>query len=119
MLKIFRNRKGGALIEYALVVSGVALISAAAISVFGHKTSDLMAATAAILPGGHADDNGAIVSGKLIETTGPAAGPIQVDVATIQLNSDTERLGNNLLGATNGGLLGDGTTGLVIEAADA
>ena len=119
MLKIFRNRKGGALIEYALVVSGVALIAAGAISVFGHKTSDLMAATASILPGAHPDDNGAIVSGKLIETTGADAGPIQLDIATIQGNSDSPRLGTNILGATNGALLGDGATGLVIEAADA
>ena len=79
MNKLLRNKKGAALVEYALVVAGVALISAAAVSIFGHKTSDMLAATATVLPGAHADDNGAIVSGKLIETTGADAGTISDD----------------------------------------
>jgi Flp pilus assembly pilin Flp len=55
--KMFRNKKGQGLVEYGLIIAGVALICAAAISVFGHKTNDLIAAVAAILPGAHADDN--------------------------------------------------------------
>jgi Flp pilus assembly pilin Flp len=99
--KLVRNRKGAAFVEYALLVGGIALIGAAAVSVFGHKTSDMLAATAAILPGAHADDNAAIVSGKIIETTaGDATNPISLDVATIQTNGGTDRLGTNVLGAT-------------------
>jgi pilus assembly protein Flp/PilA len=96
-------RRGAALIEYSLLIAGVALISAAAVAVFGHKTNDLVAATAAILPGAHEDDNAPIFSGKIIETTAGAAGdPIELDVVTIEANSGTSRLGNNLLGAGGG-----------------
>jgi pilus assembly protein Flp/PilA len=94
--KLFRNRKGQGLVEYGLIIAGVALISAAAISVFGHKTSDLISATAAVLPGAHADDNGPMTSGKLIETTGADDGPIALDVDTIAGNTDTPRLGTNV-----------------------
>jgi Flp pilus assembly pilin Flp len=103
------RRRGAALIEYGLLVAGVALISSAAVAVFGHKTNDLVAATAAILPGAHADDNGAMFSGKLIETSDPAGGPIAVDTAAVLAGSSTSRLSNNLLGAG-----GDITT-LVID----
>ena len=98
--KKLSNRKGQALVEYALLIAGVALIAAAAVSLFGHKTSDMIASTAAILPGVHTDDNGPILSGHLIETTqGSTNGPpIQLDVSTILGNSGTSRLGNNVIG---------------------
>ena len=73
--KFLSNKKGQGLVEYGLIIAGVALISAAAVSIFGHKTSDLIAAVATVMPGAHADDNGPIVSGKLIETTGQDTGP--------------------------------------------
>jgi Flp pilus assembly pilin Flp len=111
--KLVRDRKGAAFVEYALLVGGIALIGAAAVATFGHKTSDMMAATAAILPGAHADDNGPIVSGKIIETTAAADGPIALDVATITGNSDTARLGANIMGATNPNIADFG--GLVVE----
>jgi pilus assembly protein Flp/PilA len=110
--KLFRNKKGQGLVEYGLIIAGVALISAAAISVFGHKTSDLISAVATVLPGAHADDNGPMVSGKLIETTGADTGQIALDAATIAASTDTGRLDANVLGA-------DGTTdgfgGLILE----
>ena len=97
MLKLLRNKKGQGLVEYGLIIAGVALICAAAISVFGHKTNDLVSATAAILPGAHADDNGPVTSGKLIETTTDGTtGGIEVDAVTIATNSDTPRLGVNV-----------------------
>ena len=49
--RLLRNKRGAALVEYALIVAGVALIAAAAVSVFGHKTSDMLATAAAVLPG--------------------------------------------------------------------
>jgi len=113
MFKLFRNKKGQGLVEYGLIIAGVALIAAASISVFGHKVTDLIAATATILPGAHGDDNGPITSGKLIETTGADSGAIEVDAATIFANTDSPRLGVNV------GL--DGTTdavdfgGLILE----
>lgn len=112
---LVRDKKGAALVEYSLLIAGVALIGAAAVSVFGHKTSDMMAAVAAVLPGAHAADNAAIVSGQMIETIPGAAGtPIALDTAAILANAGTERLGINVLGAA-----GNGTgplSSLVVEA---
>ena len=43
MRKFFSNKKGQGLVEYGLIIAGVALVCAAAISLFGHKTADLKA----------------------------------------------------------------------------
>jgi Flp pilus assembly pilin Flp len=92
-----QKRKGAALVEYAMLIAGVALISAAALSVFGHKTSDLIGAVAAVLPGAHADDNGPVTSGKLIETTTDGTtGAIELGVADITAATNTPRLGVNV-----------------------
>ena len=112
--KFFSNKKGQGLVEYGLIIAGVALICAAAVSVFGHKTSDLISATATVLPGAHADDNGPIVSGKLIETTGAATGEIALDATTILAKNNTGRLDNNVFGATTADG-GDGFGGLILE----
>lgn len=90
-----RSRRGAAIVEYGLLIAGVTLISAAAVSVFGHKTNDLISAVATILPGAHGDDNGPMTSGKLIETTSAGTGTIELDAATIAANVDTDRLGVN------------------------
>lgn len=109
--KLVRNRRGQGLVEYGLLIAGVALISAAAVSVFGHKTADLISAVATILPGAHADDNAPIASGKLIETTaGSATAPISLDVSAISAGGN--RLGENVLGSDTEGSFG----GLVVEA---
>src|SRR5438132_5851602 len=83
--RLVRERKGAALLEYALLIAGVALIASAAISIFGQKTGDLVAAVAAVLPGAHGDENGPIAVGRIIET--------QQDSGTnrIRLNVDTIR----------------------------
>ena len=114
--KMFRSKKGQGLVEYGLIISGVALICAVSISIFGHKTSDLISAVATVLPGAHADDNESITSGKLIETTagdGATGGTgIALDVVTIEANAGTGRLGNNALGADP---TTDGFGGLILE----
>ena len=94
--KLTRCKKGAALLEYSLLAAGVSLIAAAGVAIFGHKTNDMISSVAAIMPGAHADDNGPIASGKIIETTGAGSGQIGVDVGTIVTNTDTARLGNNL-----------------------
>jgi pilus assembly protein Flp/PilA len=100
--KLIRNRKGQGLVEYALIIAGVALIAAAAISVFGHKVTDLISATAVILPGAHPDDNAAIQSGHLIET-GPTGtnGAIAVDAAAVTAANSQSRLFDNVMGANS------------------
>ena len=101
--RVVRNRKGAAMVEYALIVAGVALIGAVAISIFGRKVTDMLATTAAVLPGAHAQDNAPIVSGKLIETSPNAQGTdeggnsqngIGLDVNAITQGSGKARLSN-------------------------
>ena len=108
--KFIRDEKGAALLEYSLLAAGVALVSAAAVSVFGHKTNDMLGAVATVMPGAHADDNGPIVSAKVIETTQRAAdNGIIIDTATIA--DGGTRLGTNY-GLETAGDFG----GLVLEA---
>ena len=98
MKKLIRNRKGQGLVEYALIIAGVALICAVGISIFGHKVSDMINATAVILPGAIPDDNNAIVSGKLIETTSGVNGPITLNATQIEADNGTSRLMGNVYG---------------------
>ena len=113
---LLRNEKGAALVEYALIIAGVALIAAATISIFGHKTNDMLATATAVLPGAHADDNAPIVSGKIIETSPNAAGLDQGNAATgigIDVNAITQSNGSSRLANDVGS---DGTvTSLVLE----
>ncbi len=68
-MKILKNNKsakrGAALVEYGLIVAGVALVSLVAVSVFGGKTSKLFGVAASAIPGATEADNGTIVSGKV------------------------------------------------------
>jgi len=102
LVRLLKSKKGAALVEYGLLIAGVALVSAAAVSIFGHKTNDLIAGIASVLPGAHADDNGPINSGRLLETVaeedtdGDGINEIRLDTIGIQNNSDTKRLRNNL-----------------------
>jgi len=106
--RLLKCRKGAALVEYALLVGGVALIGAASVSTFGHKTNDMIAMVAAVLPGAHADDNGPIISGRIIETSNAAVGSdgtatkagIGLDVSAMTAQN-TVRLGNNVGAAGN------------------
>src|SRR5258708_35224996 len=116
--KLFKNRKGAALIEYGLLIGGIALISAGAVSLFGHKTSDIIGLTAAIIPGAHVDDNGPVISGKLIETamnTGAGTNQgIGLDFSTIA-GATGDRLGGNV-GGQGSFAASNGVGGLVVEA---
>lgn len=112
--RLFRDRSGQAMVEYALLVAGIALISAAAVSVLGYKTSGLIAAMASVMPGASAASNGPISSGHLIEVT-PATTmtvPIALDVVTILADTNTPRLSQNVLDSginQFGGLVIDGS----------
>ncbi len=97
-----QKRKGQSLVEYALIIAGVALIGTVGITMFGHKVADLIGTVAAILPGAHTDDNAPIVAGHLIETdnNGPG-GSIEISPTDITAANGTDRINANLLG--NGG----------------
>ena len=103
MRKSIRNRKGQGMVEYALMIAGVALIATVGITMFGHKVADLIGTVAAILPGAHTDDNAPIVAGHLIETdnNGPN-GSIELSTNSIVAADGTDRINNNLIG-TGGG----------------
>ena len=92
------------------------LIGAAAVSLFGHKVTDMLATAAAVMPGAHADDNAPIVAGKTIETStntpgfdgGNSATGIGLDVNAITQSNGQTRLGD--------GVGGDGAlSSLVLE----
>ena len=115
--KLFKNKRGAALVEYALLIAGVALIASAAVSLFGHKTSDMIGTMAAVMPGAHTDDNGPIISGKLIETKAGVTGAggatgIALDYGAIAAGVGTSRLGVNVGGTGSATTI----TSLVIEA---
>jgi pilus assembly protein Flp/PilA len=94
-VRLRRDQKGAALVEYALLVAGIALISIVAVSVLGHKTQNMIGAIATILPGAHADDNGSLVAGRLVETK-VVNGQQVLDVDAIAQNAGTARLGNSV-----------------------
>lgn len=89
------RRRGAALVEYGLIIAGVALVAAAAVSIFGTKTGGMIGMVSAVMPGAHAEDNGPIETGKLIQTTSSADGAISID-------TDAAADGNNTLGNTLG-----------------
>jgi pilus assembly protein Flp/PilA len=76
--RLLRDKRGQGMVEYGILVGGIALIALAAVAILGHKTNDLLATVAAALPGAHTDDNGAILSGKLVNTTN-TDGSIKLD----------------------------------------
>ena len=89
-MKIFKsNRKrGAALVEYGLLVAGVALTTAAAVSLLGHKTNDLVGTIAGALPSSNIEDTGEILGGRVIATTDGGAGPIGIDFTQQQSFED-------------------------------
>ena len=104
MRKILRNRskdrKGQALVEYALIIAGVALVGVVGISMLGHKTGDMIGTLAAILPGAHTGDSGPIAAGQLVPTTTGAGGVIIVD-QTQAATPGVAGLNDNVLGGGN------------------
>jgi Flp pilus assembly pilin Flp len=106
LLRKWSDRTGAALVEYALIIAGVALIGAAAVSLFGHTVTDMLGTAAAVMPGAHADDNAPIVAGKTIETSpnvsgfdnGNSATGIGLDVNAITQSNGQQRLGDSVGG---------------------
>ncbi|MFG0267936.1 MAG: Flp family type IVb pilin [Rhodopirellula sp. JB055] len=102
MRKLFKNKKGQGLVEYGILVGGIALVSLAATAILGHKTNDLIATVAAALPCAHEDETGPIVSGKLVATTSNEDGGLIHDAnspGSIEDNLGIENIGSLVLEA--------------------
>lgn len=101
LVRLIRDRKGQGLVEYALLIAGVALMCAAGVAVFGSKTNQLISAVAATLPGAIAEDNSPMLATRIIETApAPGTNAIGLDLMTISAANDgnTDRLLNNVCG---------------------
>src|ERR1700730_9839612 len=79
-LKTKARRKGAVLVEYALLIAGVALVCALSVAVLGHKTQYAYGLMADIIPGASADDNQPIRHVQTIPLD-THNGPIQLDAA--------------------------------------
>lgn len=75
------DRRGQGLVEYGILVGGVALVCLASVALLGHQANDIVSVVAAVLPCAHEDDNAPIVSGKLVSTTQNASGNLVLDVS--------------------------------------
>ena len=88
-----KNKRGAALVEYGLLVAGVALTTAVAVSMLGHKTNDLLGTVAGALPSSNEADTGAIQSGRLFATQVDSNGVITLDIGNQDHNTTDEIFG--------------------------
>ena len=103
-IKSRRRRRGSVLVEYGLLIAGVALACVVAIGLLGRKTSDMLGVVAATIPGAHAEDDKPIRASDIIplDTHGQE---IQLDASKlVQKDGGIDRL-ENLLGPGGGALL--------------
>lgn len=100
MSKNISKRRGQGLVEYIIIVASVALISLAALSMFGHKVADQYAVGAGMLPGAHSGDNNPISTGFFAGINEAASGNTangQVSWSDITGTSSTTELVNNVV----------------------
>jgi Flp pilus assembly pilin Flp len=67
--RLLKNKQGQSLVEYGILVGAIAVVCLGATALLGHKVNDLIAIATSLLPGAHDEDNGAIVSGELVQTS--------------------------------------------------
>lgn len=97
-----RDRRGAALAEYGLLVSGITLMGLVAVSVLGEKVGGLIGATATAIPGVHPDSNAPVTVGPLVSTRvadpdGDGISQLTLDMVKIaDTETQTYRLGNGL-----------------------
>ena len=100
MSKNISKRRGQGLVEYIIIVASVALISLAALSMFGHKVADQYAVGAGLLPGAHSGDNNPIATGffaGINESTDGNTANGQVSWNDITGNTEAGELVNNVV----------------------
>lgn len=96
------KRKGQAMVEYALLLAGIAVASVVGIAVLGHKTADQYSLLGVIMPGAHAEDNNAIQSSEALIPFTTSNGVIVLD--TSKLIGGQDRMAG-VLGAGGGEVL--------------
>ena len=98
-----RKKRGAALVEYGLLIAGVALVSAVGISLFGKKTNEMIGVTAGVLPGANPDDDAPVKSTGLIKSTVGANGH-EIDFSRIGNGQNTM---DSVYGTGAAGLIDD------------
>ncbi|MBV9124227.1 MAG: hypothetical protein JO112_12790 [Planctomycetes bacterium] len=85
------QRKASVLVEYGLLIAGVALTCVLSIAVLGHKTFMVFGTQAAIMPGASKDDNQPIrhVQTIPLDTQGQV---IQLDAKNLVKEGGTDRM---------------------------
>lgn len=104
MKNALRNKKGQGLAEYAVILVGVTVVSLGALSTLGHNVGDLLASTAAILPGSQPEWDQQVYVGELIELDVPGLPNtnginLAVDDIDANITNGTNRMAENV---TNG-----------------
>ncbi len=82
-----KKKRGAALVEYGLLIAGVALVCAVGISMFGKKTNAMIGTAAAVLPSNDTNDLAPIKGGQLIRTTNDG-GVITLDAAAVTTDAN-------------------------------
>jgi pilus assembly protein Flp/PilA len=99
------KRKGSVLVEYALLIAGIVLVSTVAIGVLGHKVMSNFAVIAAIIPGAHADDNKPVAHAEMIPFVDDGTGKLVLDTNNlVNQQGGVDRM-STVLGAGKGELL--------------
>jgi pilus assembly protein Flp/PilA len=76
------RRRGQALVEYALLLAGIALVCVVAVAVLGHKTADVIGVMAAVMPGDAGDENHPINTATILPFTS-TSGTITLDTTNM------------------------------------
>jgi hypothetical protein len=95
------KRKASVLVEYALLIAGIVLVSVVAISVLGHKTFSEFAVMAGIMPGAHVEDNIPLAHAEMIPFTSDGSKLILDSTKLVDQNGQLDRM-QSVLG-TGGG----------------
>ncbi len=86
-----RKRRGSVLVEYALLIAGIVLVSVVAIAVLGEKVTENFGLMAAIMPGAHADDNKPIAVGRTLPFTDDGTGKLVLDASKLVSSAGIDR----------------------------
>jgi hypothetical protein len=81
------RRKGQALVEYALLLAGIALVCTVAVAVLGKKTADVIGVMAAVMPGTQSTDNVPINTLPILSVK-PVNGTLMLDTSNLGNGSD-------------------------------